>query len=254
MRVKITRLVGFPCRVFQPSNKLGKSFMDNLFYTYAFLREDRTPYYVGKGKGNRAYRKRLKGVKRPQDEKRILILKKGLTEQEAFRHEKYMIAVFGRKDLGTGILLNRSEGGEGNSGYRHTEKTKIRLRETSTGRKFKPRTKLHRKRLSAALRGKRSWLGLKHREESKEKISQTRKEKELAKGENNGMFGRNHTEESKVKMSETKKERKVGVGRVWYHNPEENQEKHFAPNETPSPPWVRGRIKGKRLNLKELAK
>ena len=228
--------------------------MDNLFYTYVYLREDGTPYYIGKGKGDRAYSKRRKGVKRPRDEKRILILKKGLTEQEAFRHEKYMISVFGRKDLETGILLNRSDGGDGNSGYRHTEETKARISKTSSGRKLKPRTKIHRERLSAALRGKKSWLGLRHREDSKKKISQVRKEKGLSLGENNGMFGRNHTEESKIKMSETKKERRVGVGRVWYHNPEENREKHFAPDETPPSPWAKGRIKRKRLDLKELAK
>ena len=228
--------------------------MDNLFYTYAYLREDGTPYYIGKGKGDRAYSKRRKGVKRPRDENRILILKKGLTEQEAFRHEKYMISVFGRKDLETGVLLNRSDGGDGNSGYRHTEETKARISKTSSGRKLKPRTKIHRERLSAALRGKKSWLGLRHRGDSKKKISQVRKERKLALGENNGMFGKNHTEESKIKMSKTKKERKVGVGRVWYHNPEESREKHFAPDETPPSPWVKGRIKGKRLNLRELAK
>ena len=186
MRVKVFGLVGFPCRVFQPPDKLGKSFMDNLYYTYAFLREDKTPYYIGKGKGDRAYRKRLKGVKRPKEDSRILILKRNLTEEEAFRHEIYMISVFGRKDLGTGILLNRSSGGDGVSGYRHTDETKERIKITSTGRKLKPRTKTHRERLSAALRGKKSWLGLSHKDESKEKISQVRKERGLAKRENNG--------------------------------------------------------------------
>lgn len=220
--------------------------MTNLYYTYAFLRKDGTPYYVGKGKGDRAYSKRRKGVKRPKDDDRILILKRDLTEKEAFRHEKYMIAVYGRKDIGTGILLNRSDGGEGNSGHRHTEDTKIRIGNSSRGRKLKPRTKLHRQHLSASLKGKRSWLGLKHKPESKQKISLTRIEKELAKGENNPMYGKNHTEDSKRMMSQTKKAKRVGVGRVWYNNPENGEEKHFPPSEPPSLPWVKGRIRGRK--------
>ena len=87
------------------------------YYTYAYLREDRTPYYVGKGKCNRAYRKRKSEIKPPKDKSRIIKLKQNLTEEEAFKHEIYMIAVFGRKDLGTGILHNRTDGGEGTSGF-----------------------------------------------------------------------------------------------------------------------------------------
>ena len=35
-----------------------------------------------------------------KDKSRIIFLKQNLTEEEAFKHEIYMIAVFGRKDLG----------------------------------------------------------------------------------------------------------------------------------------------------------
>ena len=85
------------------------------YYTYAYLREDRTPYYIGIGKGNRIYSTH-KRIKPPKDKSRIIYLKQNLTEEEAFRHEIYMIAVFGRKDLETGILRNRTDGGEGASG------------------------------------------------------------------------------------------------------------------------------------------
>lgn len=93
----------------------------NCYYTYAYLRKDRTPYYIGKGKGNRAYVKHWRsktkgGYFAPPEKDRILILKKNLTEEEAYRHEIYMIAVFGRKALGTGILHNKTDGGEGGKG------------------------------------------------------------------------------------------------------------------------------------------
>ena len=45
--------------------------MNNDYYTYAFLREDKTPYYIGKGRGNRAYDKR-RAIKPPKDKSRII--------------------------------------------------------------------------------------------------------------------------------------------------------------------------------------
>ncbi len=100
----------------------------NRFYTYAYLREDRTPYYIGKGEGNRAYVKHQKGISVPKDKSRIIFLKQNLIEEEAFKHEKYMIAVFGRKDLGTGILRNLTNGGEGSSGAIRTDEWKKNIR------------------------------------------------------------------------------------------------------------------------------
>lgn len=89
----------------------------NNYYTYAYLREDGTPYYIGKGKGYRAFVKNGRTIHLPKDKTKIIFLKQNLTEEESFRHEKYMIAVFGRKDLGTGILHNKTDGGDGISGY-----------------------------------------------------------------------------------------------------------------------------------------
>ena len=91
------------------------------YYTYAYLREDGTPYYIGKGKGNRAYVKHWRskskgGYFTPPEKDKILILKNNLTEEEAYKHEIYMISILGRKDLGTGILRNMSDGGKGGKG------------------------------------------------------------------------------------------------------------------------------------------
>ena len=109
----------------------------NNSYTYAYLREDRTPYYIGKGKGKRAYKKGRCEIKPPKDKNRIIKLKSNLTEEEAFKHEIYMISVFGRKDLGTGILRNKTNGGDGSSGFIFTEEMKEKMSAASK-RKMTP--------------------------------------------------------------------------------------------------------------------
>lgn len=94
----------------------------NNFYTYAYLRKNKTPYYIGKGSKNRAYANHGKVPVPARD--RILFLKTNISEREAIHHEIYTISVFGRKDLGTGILLNLTNGGEGTSGYVYSQKQK----------------------------------------------------------------------------------------------------------------------------------
>jgi hypothetical protein len=95
------------------------------FYTYAYLRKTGTPYYIGKGSGARCYSSH--GHVPVPSRERILILKKNLTEEEAWEHEKYMIFVFGRKNLGTGILLNLTDGGEGSSGAVRSSEFKLNV-------------------------------------------------------------------------------------------------------------------------------
>ena len=111
------------------------------FYTYAYLREDRTPYYIGKGQRKRIYENNGKPCATPKDKSRIIFLKQNLTEEEAFKHEIYMIAVFGRKDLETGILRNKTYGGDGTSGYIHTEETKKKMSKIHKGKKLSPEHK-----------------------------------------------------------------------------------------------------------------
>ncbi len=115
------------------------------YYTYAYLREDGTPYYIGKGKGGRAYKKGKGEVAPPRNRSNVIKLKQNLTEEDAFRHEKYMIAIFGRKDLGTGILRNKTDGGDGPSGYVMSEAQKLYLSQVHTGKKL---TKEHKRKIA----------------------------------------------------------------------------------------------------------
>ncbi len=166
------------------------------YYTYAYLREDKTPYYIGKGKGDRIYSKSRR-IKPPKDKSRIIFLKQNLTEEEAFKHEIYMIAVFGRKDLGTGILYNMTNGGEGSSGCIPSEETRKKLSDGQKGEKNHNYGKIfseeHKRKLSEACKGRS------HSEETK------RKQSEVKIGKNNPNYGKSHSEEHRRKIGDAQK-------------------------------------------------
>jgi hypothetical protein len=193
----------------------------NRFYTYAYLREDRTPYYIGKGIGSRAYKKYKNEIKPPKNKSRIILLKKNLLEEEAFKHEIYMIAVLGRKDLGTGILHNRTNGGEGSSGRICSEETKVKIGTAQKGDKNhnygKSPSEETRKKLSEAGKDKvfseetRKKLSQKNKgrtlsEETKRKISQSRKGNVPWNKGKKGL--QKHSQETKERMRESHKGKK----------------------------------------------
>ena len=192
------------------------------YYTYAYLREDRTPYYIGKGRGNRIYFKGRDEIKSPKDKSRIIFLKRNLTEEEAFKHEIYMIAVFGRKDLGTGILRNKTNGGDGISGLVHTEESKRKMSESHKGENNhfygkshsqETKDKIGNLKKGKYVGNKNPMFGKTHSQEARDKISEAntgrvvsievrKKMSELHKGENNYFYGKRHSQETKDKISE----------------------------------------------------
>jgi hypothetical protein len=157
----------------------------NNYYTYAYLREDGTPYYIGKGKGSRVFskHKRRKGSLIPVPNKdRILILKKFEDENEAFRHEIYIIDILGRKDLGTGILRNKTNGGDGCSGYKHSEESKKKQSISHTGKKRGTPSEETKEKIRKSNLGKPSWnKGLKFPNSINEKTRKKMRESHLGK-------------------------------------------------------------------------
>lgn len=114
----------------------------NKFYVYQYVRNDGTPYYIGKGQRRRAFDK-LHNVTVPKDKSRIVFLIKEITNESAMAIERFWIGVFGRQDLGTGILRNKTDGGDiggAHKGHKHSEETKRKFSQMRKGRKLSPET------------------------------------------------------------------------------------------------------------------
>ena len=196
------------------------------FYVYLHIRLDNmTPFYVGKGKRDRAYdldRSDFHNSVRDEYDCKVVIIKDKLTESQAFRLEKRMIEYY-VLTLGYGIpikgydnydhdlpyLTNFTWGGEGTSGIKLSEETKLKMSESHKGKQF---SEEHKQNLREANKGK-----------NKGKMV----------GEKNPMFGKNayankteeEMEEIRKKKSESMKGKMAGEKNPMWGKPSHNRRK-----------------------------
>jgi NUMOD3 motif len=146
--------------------------LNNTYYVYAYLREDGTPYYIGKGKDKRAWARNHRSF--PKESWQIVLLEQNLTNIGALALERRYIRWYGRKDLGTGILINLTDGGESNTGWEMPSAVKEKISKTK--------------------QGSIPWnLGKQHSEETRNKLKEARNKRPPI------------SEETKRKMSEAHK-------------------------------------------------
>jgi hypothetical protein len=171
------------------------------YYVYAYLREDNTPFYIGKGQDTRIDRKHRFTIP-PRNRRRILCYFE--QEQDAFEHEMFLISFYGRKDLGTGILRNMTDGGEGASGYKHTDEAKEVIGDAKRGEK----NHNYGKSLSTDTRNRISQkkIGKTHTAETRNKMSESRS------GEKNHNYGKSLSTDTRNRISKSL----TGENGWWY--------------------------------------
>lgn len=147
------------------------------FYVYGYVRSVASrngsvgsPYYIGKGKGRRAWQKLGRSTFLPSIKKNVKMLAKNLSEVEALQLEMLLIHFFGRVDLGTGILHNKTDGGDGGWGTLISDEDRKKKSEILSAR-WKDESA--RAKTCAAI--SRANKGRKHSEETKRKWSEQRK-------------------------------------------------------------------------------
>jgi hypothetical protein len=123
------------------------------FYVYLHRRlSDSLPFYLGKGTGDRAWRKSHRSFHWKNIVNKhgytIEILQEFDDEQEALQYEIDGIAAL--KEAGYN-LCNITDGGEGVSGLKHSEKAKEAMRQAKTGLKH---SEEHKAKISATLKAK----------------------------------------------------------------------------------------------------
>ncbi len=179
--------------------------MNREHYIYMHINIDNNEiFYVGLGKGQRAYIKSGRGKfwktytsKYPNYQ--IVICENNLTIEESIDLEIKYIKDIGRRDLNLGTLVNLTNGGDGTNGYKHTNETKLIISQKSKGNKYNTgRIASKETRIKNAESARnRVWS-----DSSRNKIS-------FNKMGNQYMLGKKHSDETIDKIKNSQKSKKV---------------------------------------------
>jgi hypothetical protein len=204
------------------------------FYIYAYIRNQTstqgqkgTPYYIGKGKGYRAYVDH-KNIPVPKDFDYIVIMEENLTELGALALERRYIRWYGKISDGSGILRNMNDGGTGGS---HSLQSRQKISESAKSRPTMPQHV--REKLSKSLIGRK--LSDEHRRKIKESASRKLtgpRSLEIRKKIQDAALRRGPvSEDTKKKQSDANK------GQYWWTNGVKDIRSHINPGKC----WRRGR-------------
>lgn len=152
---------------------------DRKYYVYIIFDASKAPFYVGKGSGKRYSDHFLKRNLNKSSAKsemikqiytttgtwpHVHIIKSNLTAKEAFELEEKLILHYGRKDRGTGILLNVTNGGGREVGWIMPEAARRKISAALKGRT---------KKITWGQNISKSLKGRKFTDKHKEKIRQS---------------------------------------------------------------------------------
>lgn len=176
------------------------------------------PFYIGKGVGNRIKRGlEIKGIKNNTFKKNTIKnicseklfpisikLIENLTSDEACFYEKILIKEIGRVNIGTGILTNLTEGGEGVVGNTLSNESKAKL--SKSLKKFYLNNPDSIENIRKRAMGNKNMLCKRHTKETKNIISRKilgRKESVITKEKKSIAFkGRIYSKEHNNKISQ----------------------------------------------------
>lgn len=176
-------------------------------YVYRHIRLDKNePFYIGIGSDDN-YNRAKTSTRRNKHWLNISkfwfevdILFDNLTWNEACEKEKEFIALYGRSDLGKGVLCNLTNGGDGVLGriFKHSEDSKLKMSKTRKGKKSYVRNEeIIKRQIEAAKKRGISKENLQKMIEGKRKVGWSGHRKGIP-----------HTEETLKKMSEKRKGQK----------------------------------------------